>query len=328
MNGYVFWVTGDRARGLGHIIRSLQLGAELVRRGCGVTFCTEHETPGAARLQKSIYSVEDYHPLDWSWMKRYNAAYVTLIIDVENGPARDFLEAAQFSFQRVVVVAGSGYTLIDWTAVQELSDLVICQSLIEAKSDKVSILSGVEYIMIDPAFAQLTPNFGGPIVIAMGGTDPHELTPKAQEALQGIGREVLVMNGNADSLQASLTGASLLVGALGMSAYEAAAAGVPSLLTGWSPDHVMTADQLEVHDCAQSLGLWSDFDGAVLRDKVDALLADKKAWNKMSKAGKALVNGGGVSKVADRLMALSAPPVEVEIETDRPWQDLGYSDKA
>jgi spore coat polysaccharide biosynthesis predicted glycosyltransferase SpsG len=206
-------------------------------------------------------------------------------------------------------------------AIAEAADLLIYQSVIQPAQPNPRMVCGVEYVMIDPAYAGLQPDFYGPIVVSMGGSDHHEMTPRVVEALAGGGRKVKVLVGSAmtdrewsdwpdnvevvvqpDSLLPHLNGAALLIGALGMTAYEAAAAGVPSLLVSWSDDHLATALELERRGVCNSLGLWSEFEAEAMLAHIEVILSDARTFSEMTTSGKALVDGRGVERVADRIM--------------------------
>jgi spore coat polysaccharide biosynthesis protein SpsF len=205
--------------------------------------------------------------------------------------------------------------------IADVCDLLIFQSILKPYKPNDKIISGVEYIMINKSYAELQPDFDGPIVVSLGGSDPHGLTPQIVGALEGLHRRIKVVIGQAfdysgelgdvvevyhqvNGLQDFLNGASLLIGALGMTAYEAAAAGVPALLFSWSPDHEQTASELERRGVCFNLGMWDEFDPGDLRLHVEGLSGNKNLWLKMSAAGKALVDGRGVERVADRIMEL------------------------
>jgi len=220
--------------------------------------------------------------------------------------------------------------------IAEIVDLMVYQSVIKPQFERDNVLAGAEFVMIDPAYAGLTPNFDGPIVVSLGGSDPHGMALRVIESLAGIDRQIIVVNGAAadevnlpegvtfvsapDSLVPYLDGASLLIGALGMTAYEAAAAGVPSLLTAWSEDHQATSLELENRSVCFSLGTWDNFSGEDLKLSADGLLGNHERWQSMSAAGKSLVDGQGVKRVADRLVALidgGASEVVAEPETTK-----------
>lgn len=206
--------------------------------------------------------------------------------------------------------------------IAEIADLMVYQSIRLPQHGRANVMAGVDYVMIDPRYAGLTPDFDGPLVVSLGGSDPHDLTPRVVEALKVVERKVKVIVGPAFSgvidwsddsveyvlaphtLMPHLQGAALLVGSLGMTAYEAAAAGVPSLLIGLSDDHVATAADLEERGVCFNLGRWDDVRYAAVGFIAGEVLTDPKQWQVMSAAGKALVDGRGVERVADRIMEL------------------------
>lgn len=206
--------------------------------------------------------------------------------------------------------------------IAEIADLMVYQSIRLPQHGRANVLAGVDYVMIDPRYATLQPDVNGPIVVSLGGSDPHDLTLRVVEALNGVARKVKVIIGPAfegvvdwsddsvtfimspDNLLEHLKGAALLIGSLGMTAYEAAAAGVPALLIGWSDDHVATATDLEDRGVCLNLGRWDEVLYGAVGVITGELLADKKQWQVMSTAGKALVDGRGVERVADRIMEL------------------------
>src|SRR3990170_6029515 len=247
--------------------------------------------------------------------------YQACIVDVENGPDRIMLNAAR-RFSKVVVIGGSGYVMKDREAIREIADLFIAQTLLPNDAD----VTGAEYIVIDTKYARCTPNPGGHILISMGGSDPHNMTAAVVDALTGTEDWALtIVNGPAsestagfiesetvrvihapDSLAPYLDGAALFIGALGMSAFEAAAAGVPAILTAWSADHERTAQELERRGCAVSIGVWDNFDGDALASTVKDVLRDTGGWKAMSRAGKTFIDGHGAARVAERIAHLLA----------------------
>lgn len=323
----LIYTLGDRAHGMGHVLRCLTLAEVLSARGVAVLFVTAPDTPGQLRLRQSGWTVYDFVEGDLSWTHRFPEARAALL-DVEHGPPTMMLKTMRRYFDTIITVNGSGYTLQQPYDVRLYSDLIVYQSLLATPDAIVPTLAGAEYLMVHPDYAGSQPDREGQIVLSMGGADPHGMTLLAVQALDDLQRERLAIQGPAmtgkytvcneildeiitvikapASLAPYLEGAALFVGALGMSAYEAAAAGVPALLTGWSADHVKTAKELETRGVCFSLGLWSEFDGNLLRGLAALLLSDREAWQKMSAAGKALIDGQGAARVADEIGKLIA----------------------
>jgi UDP-N-acetylglucosamine:LPS N-acetylglucosamine transferase len=88
-----------------------------------------------------------------------------------------------------------------------------------------------------------------------------------------------------------LAAADVAILAVGVSVYEALAAGVPSIVLARSAGDAAHADTLAGHDALVSLGrTWRDAD---LTSVTGTLLADRGRRAAMSKAAQALVDGRG-----------------------------------
>ncbi len=307
------YTCGDAENGMGHIIRQMTLADELIRRGADVTFETPRDTPGYSRLLKDRYRVETFP----------NGGADCLIVDVEHGPSRRWLETVRPQYPRVIVIGGVGFALDDPTALgSPLVDMQIHQSILCDDGITTNLIAGVDYVMVRPEFAECVPDYErGSVIVAFGGADPHQLTEMAAGALAEIGHNVLLITGPArpplsglladnceiihapNSLLYLLGGASLAIVATGMTAYEAYAAGVGTLLTNWSTDHERTAVELERRGCAWNMGQWHEFNGDVLRARVLHLLAHPEERAHMGAAGRGLIDGRGVGRVAEKIMA-------------------------
>lgn len=300
---------GDREHGLGHVSRQLVLARELARHDVRVWFQTPRTTPGGAWIARAGYPILEPDEV--------GPAAHAAVIDLEHGPTRLQLERAREQYPLVIVVAGNGYTLQDYDAVRELADLEIYQGLDVMLGDKA--VGGIQYVLIDPAFRECTPNIDGPVVLNFGGSDPHSLTEPSLAALAGLEREVICITGPArlplrgdyprvtvvdvpPSLVPYLNGASLFLGAFGTVAWEALAAGVPCILTGWSPQHMDTVLKLQGMGVAQSLGLWSEFDAMKLRSAVDTVLQERSLWPAHSTRARGVCDGQGAGRVAAKIV--------------------------
>lgn len=205
----------------------------------------------------------------------------------------------------------------DEDAVHDLADLVVYQTVFTPSVESSLVLAGADHILIDPRYAGIDGRHDGHIVVSLGGSDIGDLTARIVQALAHVERPIVVINGPAmhgfealaavtvinspDSLLEYLDGAGLMIGAMGMTAYEAAAAGVPALLYSWTDDHERTALALDELGAAVSLGQPHDFDGERLRMALAFNLDTVEAWRAMHDAGKALVDGKGAARVADAI---------------------------
>jgi len=317
------YTIGDQVNGFGHVMRSLVLAEQLQQRGAEVVLATPTATPGLARLRRSSFDLAEILTTSDGWAL---PEADLLVIDVEHGPRREFLESVRQNFKTLVTVCGSGYKVDDPAAVDELSDLIVEQNPFDVTHVMATeMLTGPQYIMIDPRYAELTADPEGPIVVSLGGADPYGCTQPIANALGAAGyggvRVVIgpaagmpdIRNGAPEiihapeSLLSVLDGASALIGALGMTAYEAAAAGVPALLVSWTADHARTADLFAARGAAWSYGLAQNLSGAGITEMMGDIATLKKYrshWNYRSVCARSFCDGQGAARVAERLLSI------------------------
>jgi hypothetical protein len=103
-------------------------------------------------------------------------------------------------------------------------------------------------------------------------------------------------------LAAHLAVADVAILTMGVSVYEALAAGVPSIVLARSAGDVAHADALAAHDALVSLG--RSWRGADLTARVGALIGDRARRLAMAKAARVLVDGRGAERIAGRMIEL------------------------
>jgi len=321
----LIYTSGDKMHGMGHVCRSLVLGRELKARGAEVRYLTPADTPGARRIEEVGAAFTTFLPGQaLSSLRADGRGSDTLVVDVEHGPTGEWLKRIKAYYPRVVVIGGVGYGTPERADYSKYADLEVYQSILRDEPERERVLSGVRYMMIDPRYAALKPDLEGPIVVSMGGSDPHHLTEIAAGGLAKVYATRIILgpartggivlphwaNGKMEVVYAPpdlldfLSGAALTVCALGMTAYESLAAGVPVVLTSWSVDHLRTAQALEREGVALNLGLWSEFTADDARAGADWWFYKRAFLRSMSKRAKALVDGYGAARVAERILAL------------------------
>jgi len=304
---------GTKNNGMGHVIRCITLADALTKRGASVEFVTLANTPGWDRLLKTKYPVKGVTEVNDLITSAGHAS--ACIVDIEHGPDRAMLERACELYPCVINIGGVGWAMKDPDALDNLVDLQIYQSVLRDAPAHPRRLVGVEYMIINPAFAKCMPDYEtGPVVISMGGSDPYRLTGLAEIALVGLRRRTVkgsAFGYNFDSIASVaapynlvgvLMGASLSLIQLGMTAYESMAAGVPPLLVNISKDHERTSVELERLGCAINLGMWDEFNPADVRARVEWLLARPDELRRMGESGQALVDGQGAARVAEKVI--------------------------
>ena len=308
---------------MGHVMRCRQLAAQLKARKVAVEFATALDTPGAEWIKRDGWKVhnvpEHVAPLGLG-------TFDALIIDLEMGPTTQLLLDVRATFPAIINIGCIGFAPdVDPEVVDRMIDLQIYGVALFDPPRTAYELAGPPYLMIDPAFAKCQPDPAGPIVISIGGADPHGLTPAALDGVLDTGRHIRAVVGPAatfnlgpvtsqvhvirepDSLIPVLDGASMAVTATGMTAYECLAAGVPVALTNLSLDHEKTARALEARGVARNLGLWDIFSpGLVRRALWRWTNAPDSEWKRASRNARALVDGQGTARCVEAICKLIA----------------------
>jgi spore coat polysaccharide biosynthesis protein SpsF len=167
----------------------------------------------------------------------------------------------------------------------------------------------------------------------MGGSDPKGLTLRTARALarldpifrarfvigpgvehrEKIASSIVKLKSNfetiegADDLAVEYASADLAVAAFGVTAYELAAFGVPSLYLCLTEDHALSASAFEYAGMGISLGLADEASDQRIAMSVWALLGDTTRQREMRAVGLMTIDGQGASRIArDLAEALDA----------------------
>ncbi len=320
---FFIYCTGGKLDGLGHVKRCLVLADTLRERGVEAAFVTTANTPGYDVILRGGYLPLTTEGDDASeYLSGLAQTGDSLILDIEHGPTRTTLEKLRPHYRRIITIGGVGFAQQDPQALAELVDLQIYQGELFDDPHPGNAFNGPDYLIIDPCYRACNPNLeSGHIVLTMGGADPHNLTPVFAEALSGIDVPVHIVKGaangyhlpsyprfcvhhNLNSLETVFNGARLTICPLGMTAYESLAAGVPVLLTWWSDDHGRTALELERRGCGWRLGKWDTMTPTRVHSDVLGLLSERLILEYASDKCRALVDGHGAARVAEKICEL------------------------
>jgi len=332
---------GGRRDGFGHLVRCSALADELKKRhGLSSVFALRRDDRGARFLREKGYPVERPAPDDGfeyrKWMvdaiDRSSAA--VLVLDVRD----EFPVSVLDDFRRrgVRVVAIDDPSDRKWKA-----DLVFLPPVPQAL--RLNPARAVGEILVGWEWIPLRSEFGWrerirrpcrvrdapTVLVSMGGSDPHGLTRFAVESLNRVtgGFEAVILAGpgfedrcvlrrveesfgrmrlvsEVEDIVALMEDADLAVASFGMTAYELAALGVPSILISLTEDHLESASALEQLGAFESLGLAGDITPAHLAATVDRLLHSPKQRKRMSESGRQAIDGRGAARIADRIAGL------------------------
>src|SRR3990167_6386366 len=129
---------GDKARGMGLVMRSLTL-AELKSRGVGVDFCCQLDTPGAVRITQAGYPIY----ADWIGLAGADDA---VIVDLKPSgiyePHIEFLQEVRPHARKLIAFTGAGWAKKDIPV--GLLDLQIAQSVLVDAPAAPGVLVGPE----------------------------------------------------------------------------------------------------------------------------------------------------------------------------------------
>jgi spore coat polysaccharide biosynthesis protein SpsF len=162
------------------------------------------------------------------------------------------------------------------------------------------------------------------LLVAMGGSDPLQLTERAARALtpidstyrvrfvigsgvkdaQKLAARIVAMKSNyetvegADDLSTEYASADLALCAFGVTAYELAAFGVPAIYLNISDDHARSASAFGVAGMGCSLGLPGQVSDEHILGAVRTLMNNPGRRREMRSAGLATMDGGGAARIA------------------------------
>ena len=328
----LFRCDGGSNIGFGHIFRCLALADQLREHfGFGVTFAMAKDTNGFESVQKAGYKVDliDYEKEEESLgqlVKSINPD--VLIFDSLSELDNQVLDS--WREEGLLIL-----TVDDPTNKRLSADLVFYPPVPQVQDMSWDgftgeLFSGWQWVLLRQEFVDCRNNrssdqTGKPaVLVTMGGSDPKGLTLKAVEALEDLDQNirVLVLIGpgfsHKERIEVKLkrsqlqyrvyknysepgclfAKADLAVASFGVTAYELAATGVPSVLLGISEDHALSASVFESAGIGINLGCYSSVEKNTLAEAVKKLLNDHGLRKKMSEQALKQVDGRGVQRIA------------------------------
>lgn len=180
-------------------------------------------------------------------------------------------------------------------------------------------MAGFEHVLLRREVREAQREADGTVLLAMGGSDPFDLTAPLAAALDSMPTEVVVARGPGyrgatpvGTLLASptefvpaLARAALLVAGYGHSLLEAASLGVPAIAIVAHPDHLPHAAAFCEHQTAVLVDMRDGPRPEALTAVVHELLADSDRMSEMAQTGRRLVDGRGVERVVAAIRRLA-----------------------
>jgi UDP-2,4-diacetamido-2,4,6-trideoxy-beta-L-altropyranose hydrolase len=249
-------------------------------------------------------------------------------------------------YQRSLREAGFSLLVVDDTgeAGRYEADVILNQNLHAAgatyrdRRDGTTVLLGPRFALLRRefrrwrGFSRQTPPCARRLLVTLGGSDPANATLRAVRALGRFRGEcelrILVGPANShaedirveaeraslagsvlrgvDDLPALLAWSDLAVTAAGSTCWELAFFGVPMVALAVAENQRAIAGSLAAAGAASDLGWHESVDEEKLAGAVGGLLGDVAARQRMSEAGRALVDGCGADRVVECLGAARA----------------------
>jgi UDP-2,4-diacetamido-2,4,6-trideoxy-beta-L-altropyranose hydrolase len=326
--------------GLGHVVRCLALADEMhANHDVAVSFAIRSSPLAAELVQRRGYPIflaSDSEILNQeAWLSDciLKSEAQILIADVRDDLSRTTLDA--------LAKQGTVIALLDDLSDRRLAaDFVFYPPVpqlerVDWSGFRGKLCIGWEWIVLRPQFAEsVAPRDKSKfsLLIAMGGSDPAGLTLKAVRALDrldeefesvivvGVGfchrqalRELLgqtrrrfAVREDVSEMSAAMAEASMAICSFGMTAYELAAMGVPSVYVCLTDDHAQSASALAAAGMGISVGVNDQDVETRLAMAAERLLVDKNIRAQMSVRARELVDGRGASRIAELLVSSRA----------------------
>lgn len=330
---------GGGAMGFGHVMRSLALGRVLRdREGLGVRMAMGFDGAATALIERQGFPVdlwpEGASEAEWlkDLLKASTAKAVVFDTRAPNG------NEAVLAARR----AGALTLTIDDASIRHVAaDIAMFPPVPQVqrlnwRSSAAERLIGWEWVILsNPPLPVALRRSGEPVrvLITMGGSDPKNWTLHAaraaaavlgvhaitvvigpgfsdteclKRALRQLPGPLEIVEGEGD-LRPHMARADIAVTAFGVTAYELAAHGVPSLYLALTSDHAHSARAFDTAGMGRLLpGLTPDFHGLSLT--LSNLLADEPLRRSMAMQGRQAIDGEGASRLAALIRERIASP--------------------
>ena len=311
---------------MGHLVRQTHIAKILRNRGAEITFFIPNYPPAQVWLDRCQFPRKTMNdPL--ALTEKETGPLDLIILDIQDTPSA-FIRKIRQNKKPVV-------SFEDLGEGRNHVDLLIDCNLGEENSVglPVQTLFGYPYSVLAPEFETLHSKkreLNGSIesvLITLGGTDPHSLTSlladkllqiqpnlsitllagpgcKNIPALKDRQSETVKLLESTSQMAQTLFDHSAVFCAGGVTLHEAMAVGTPAFVINQVSHQVEKADRAEKQGAAMNLGMAESWNESRLPE---ILKSRPETLEKMSLAGKNLIDGKGLKRVADAIELLGTP---------------------
>ncbi|SVB41743.1 uncharacterized protein METZ01_LOCUS194597 [marine metagenome] len=314
-------------QGMGHLVRQTHIAKILRNRGAEITFFIPNYPPAQVWLDRCQFPRKTLNdPL--ALTEKETGPLDLIILDIQDTPSA-FIRKIRQNKKPVV-------SFEDLGEGRNHVDLLIDCNLGEENSVglPVQTLFGYPYSVLAPEFETLHSKkreLNGSIesvLITLGGTDPHSLTSLLADKLLQIQpnlsmtllagpgckniptlkdletqNETVKLLESTSQMAQTLFDHSAVFCAGGVTLHEAMAVGTPAFVINQVSHQVEKADHAEKQGAAMNLGMAESWNESRLPEILESR---PEILEKMSLAGKNLIDGKGLKRVADAIELLSS----------------------
>ena len=312
---------------MGHLVRQTHIAKILRNRGAEITFFIPNYPPAQVWLDRCQFPRKTLNdPL--ALTEKETGPLDLIILDIQDTPSA-FIRKIRQNKKPVV-------SFEDLGEGRNHVDLLIDCNLGEENSVglPVQTLFGYPYSVLAPEFETLHSKkreLNGSIesvLITLGGTDPHSLTSLLADKLLQIQpnlsmtllagpgcknipalkdletqNETVKLLESTSQMAQTLFDHSAVFCAGGVTLHEAMAVGTPAFVINQVSHQVEKADHAEKQGAAMNLGMAESWNESRLPEILESR---PETLEKMSLAGKNLIDGKGLKRVADAIELLSS----------------------
>jgi spore coat polysaccharide biosynthesis protein SpsF len=323
---------------MGHVVRCLALADELSKvHGCEIAFALWEGKAGIDLIEQKHFgfycSDENDTAFNYSlWLFHVIDEFQPSVFIMDIRDDLPVSTVKEIKHREILVV-----TIDDPSERRLIADLAFYPPVPQVKrmdwtgfAGKLYV--GWEWVLIRPEFSvkkKKIPHDKPVILITMGGSDPRGMTLTAIQALELVDDtfEVNIVIGSAfthnDALNSTLKTArhryniltnienmadvmhksDIAIASFGVTAYELASMGVPSVLLCLSDDHAESASAFVEAGMMISLGNYKSISIEQITSSIKKFFHDQNACDMMSKSSLKRVDGLGTKRIAETILS-------------------------
>ncbi len=313
--------------GMGHVYRQVRLGRVLRSRGMDIEFFVTEHPPSIELLRQENFSPKIIAKEN-DLPEEINTIFDLVLLDIQD-TGKDFISALRERSQKIMSFEdlGKGRNFVDL-----LVDCNLEPDQAQYLKPAVKALFGLPYSVLAEEYEQfhqrekIFSESLESILVTMGGTDPNNLTLKLAEYLLQSKKKTTItfiagpgfketpalielvssmksfqVLSQPNNMAELLFNHQAVFCSGGVTLHEALAVGTPAFVISQVIAQQEKARPLEKLGAAIDLGLAKDFDP----NKISPIWElNKSQLKRMSLKGKGLVDGKGITRVADEIIEL------------------------